>query len=339
MSENRFDQAARYVARYDPQGFLGWLIDGFAGALHFARWLDTRTAPPPGQADQTADRVALLRELVAVVPPWLLLLEFQTEPDPAMFGRLLRELGRLWDDHRPDDTPSSRYQVAAAVVNLTGTSRSVPASRSHALPVPGRYGLTLTVCERYLGEESAAEALDGVAAGAVTRGVLPLIPLMLGGGEAGTMERWKELAGREPESRRRGELGMLTLVMAELGGAVDEWKRALEGWNVRESKVWREFQEMAKAEARAEIAAIMREEGKAEGREEGKAEGREEGKAEGREEGRAAALRQTLQTVLKRFHPLPPEFAARLDAIADPDRLLRLVDQALDVARLEDLPV
>lgn len=322
MSDNRFDQTARLVARDDADGFFAWLIDGFATALRFVRWLDTRTTPLPGEPDQTADRVALVRERDDVAPPWLILLEFQAEPDPKMPGRLLSELGRLWIDHRFDNTPNSRYQLAAAVVNLTGTSRSVPASQSYVMPVPVPLGLTLNVRECYLAEESAATTLDRMAAGEVALCVLPLVPLMKGGGESATMERWKEVAGREADAQRRGTLKVLTEVMAELAGCEGPWRVALEGWDVRESKVLAGY----KAEIKAEVVAEVR------------AQVRAEGLAEGRAEGRAEALRQSLLSVLtKRFSPLPPDLASRLSTVKDADALQRLFDRALDAQRLEDL--
>jgi hypothetical protein len=46
--------------------------------------------------------------------------EFQTAPDPAMFGRLLANLSDIWTHLRPDPERGSRFNVGAAVVNLTG---------------------------------------------------------------------------------------------------------------------------------------------------------------------------------------------------------------------------
>ncbi len=49
------------------------------------------------------------------------MVEFQTQPDPEMFGRLLGYLTGLWLMLRPDDEQGSRFHVGAAVVNLTGS--------------------------------------------------------------------------------------------------------------------------------------------------------------------------------------------------------------------------
>src|SRR5262245_24974487 len=124
MSGNRFDQTSRFVAHLDAVGFFAWLVGDFEKHLRFGRWLQTQTNPPPGEPESIADTIAELFELARAAAPWLYLVERQTEPDPDMFGRLLVELGQLWQKHRPDPNPGSRYQLAASVINLTGTRTS-----------------------------------------------------------------------------------------------------------------------------------------------------------------------------------------------------------------------
>ena len=82
MTQTRFDQAARRVARLDPVSFFTWLLTGFAKYLRFRRWLDTRTTPGvEEESEQTGDTVAELEAVDAPAPPWLFPQEFQTEPD------------------------------------------------------------------------------------------------------------------------------------------------------------------------------------------------------------------------------------------------------------------
>ena len=197
MATDRFDQTARFTARFDAEGFLAWLVPAFADHLRFERWLDTRTAPKPRQANQTADTLAGLVSLHRVESPWLLLVEFQTEPDPDMFGRLLSQLGKFWIEHRPDGLPGSRYQLAAAVVNLTGTTESQPSSRSFVFPLRGRE-VRLDVEERHLATENAGDTLDAIARGAVSKSILAFVPLMTGGEKPGIIKRWLAVAATEP---------------------------------------------------------------------------------------------------------------------------------------------
>ncbi|MHB1423308.1 MAG: hypothetical protein ACYC3I_08960 [Gemmataceae bacterium] len=59
---------------------------------------------------------------------------------------------------------------------------------------------------------------------------------MHGGAEAGIIQRWIELASQEPDSRRRGDYGGVTLVFAEAAKRLPVWKEALKEWNVIESQ-------------------------------------------------------------------------------------------------------
>jgi hypothetical protein len=311
MATDRFDQTARFTARFDPEGFLAWLFPGFAEHLRFERWLDTRTAPMPGMANQTADTVGELFALHNVEPPWLLLLEFQTETDPEMFGRLLEQLGKFWREHRPDALPGSRYQLVAAVVNLTGTLESLPASRQFTFPIRKR-GLGLAVEERHLATESAADTLDAIARAETAKSILSFIPLMTGGGEEGIIQRWLEIAGAVPDHRRRGELGSLALTMADLKPWCAEWQKALKEWNMRESTFVQGWINV----------------------------GIGEGRDKGRDEGRLLALRHTLRTLLtKRFGPVSADVLTRIEATTDPETLDRAFNLAFDIASPEDLPL
>ena len=300
MATDRFDQTARFTARFDPEGFLAWLIPGLADEVRFERWLDTRAAPMPGLANQTADTVAELHALREVGPPWLLLLEFQTEPDPDMFGRLLGQLGKFWREQWPDELPGSRYQLVAAVVNLTGTKESAPSSRAYEFPLGG-LGLKLTAEERHLATESAAATLEAIARGETAKSLLSFVPLMTGGGEPGIIERWLEIAGAVPDHRRRSELGTLSLTI-DLKPWCDEWRKALREWNMRESTFVQGWID------------------------------------EGIEKGRILALQQMLRTQLaKRFGSVPPEVVRRIEATTDLGTLDRAVEKILDIARAEDL--
>src|SRR5205823_1536487 len=91
-----------------------------------------------------------------------------------MFGRLLVYLGQLWQSLKPDPEPGSRYNVAAAVLNLTGTGS---ASRDMRWPGAG-LATQLVVLERNLARENADDLLAGIEGTRWSRGVLPWLPLM-----------------------------------------------------------------------------------------------------------------------------------------------------------------
>jgi hypothetical protein len=260
MTGNPFDQGARYAAKLDPPGFLRWLLPGLTLSQTFHDWLDTRSIPFPGHPDRICDTVAAIRE--AARPPvwWAVPIEFQTRSDALLFGRLLEYLGRLWLELRSPSRGSGRFQVAAAVVNLTGAGNT---SRDMMLGATS-LRTCLGVVERNLRDEDAAATLTGIAAGQIARCLLPFIPLMRGGAEPGIIAEWKALAQAEFNVGRRSDYGGLALVFAELTDGRPLWKRALEGWNVEQSQQVLEWQAVAekrglvRGRAEAKVEALLR---------------------------------------------------------------------------------
>jgi hypothetical protein len=256
MPVNRFDQASRYIAKLDPLGFLRWLLARLSLAISFHGWLDTRSLPFPGEKDRVCDTVACLLEPGPPAVWWALPVEFQLKPDGTMFGRFLEYLGRLWREQRPPGG-RGRFHVGGALVNLTGKKRT--ASKDMRLGETGvRTGLWVE--ERNLATEDAAATLAGIAAGTIPRCILPFIPLMHGGGEDGNIKEWVRLASRERNRRLRGDYGGLVLVFAELAGRLDQWEKALEGWDVIESKKVLEWQKESAARAhRNDLLGLLEE--------------------------------------------------------------------------------
>lgn len=310
MAVNPYDQASRYAARLDPLGLLRWLLPGLAPTVRFLLWLDTRKLPFPGERDRTGDTVACLVDPDQPGPPWAVPVEFQRAPDPNMFGRLLEYLGALWCQQRPSGERGDRYQLAAVVVNLTGTGTT---SRDFVLGDTG-VRTSLAAAECNLATHDAASTLAAIAAGRVARCVLPFIPLMQGGGDAGIIADWKELALAEPDARKRGDYGGLAVVFAELTGCRTQWKAALQEWNMEQSQQVLEWQ--AEGEARGEARGV----------------------AWGVAQGKLQTLREVLRNFLeRRFGPLPEALLARLNATAELDRLQAAVDKVLDMQSLDEL--
>jgi hypothetical protein len=195
--------------------------------------------------------VAVLEDVLRGGVPWALPVEFQIEPDPLMFGRLLGYLGPLWVELKPSEERGDRFQVGAVVVNLTGRG-----STAQTMDWPEAGLLTrLGVVERNLAGEDARAVLAAIGSGQTGRIVLPLIPLMQGGGDAGIMAEWVRLASAETDARRRADFGGLALVFAEAGGCRAAWKQTLKEWNMIQSQQVLEWQAEARAEARAEERA------------------------------------------------------------------------------------
>src|SRR5262245_13737313 len=257
MADTVFDQSSRRAARLDPAGFFAWLLTDFVAVLRFVRWLDTRSTPQPGEREPTADTVAELLGVQEPGPPWLFPVEFQTEPDPNMFGRLLVQLGESWQQLRPDPEPGSRYQLGAAVVNLTGTRQSVPASRLYHLPGPDGLVCGGHFRERYYAEESADQTLKRIESKELSRVLLVFVPLMQGGGEDGIINRWLGVAGQEQDSRLKAEYASLALVLAGLKDWYPAWRLALKEWNVREAEIVKEWKRQERIETLRETLRYL----------------------------------------------------------------------------------
>jgi hypothetical protein len=249
--DNDYDWACRRLAKLAPVPLLCWLVTAFAQHLRFGHWLDTRTAALAGMPQSVRDTLAGLQELITH-RWWTMLLEFQLQPDPEMFGRLMIYLGTAWLELRPDPLPGSRCQLAAAVVNLTGTSASLPASWDMTLPGPDEIRCCLKVHERYLQEEAALPLLHAIRTGEQGRILLPWIPLMLEDDVDEVISLWLEAWTNEPDDRLRLEYVALTRVFLELSVARERWPVALEGLDMIKSPFLESIRKGAREEGREE---------------------------------------------------------------------------------------
>jgi len=287
---NPYDQACRFLLRSFPLPLLSWMLRLPPGGLDFAGWLDTRGLPWPGSPDRTCDTVAHLRDPARGGLPWAVPVEFQIDPDPGMLGRGLGYLGGLREELRPTDLRGDRFEVGLVVVNLRGRGRC-----SRAMRLSGtRVRTALGAVEWNLSRFSVGKALRRIAAGRWPAALLPWLPLFDGAGEAGIIEEWGRLARMQagPELRR---VMPLALLFAEAVGRMGEWRDVLEGWDMIESQVVKEWTELALQK------------------------GLREGKSEGLRAGKVDAIMRVLRR--------PP-----LSLPADLERAVRAVD---DLARLD----
>lgn len=114
------------------------------------------------------------------------------------------------------------------------------------------------------------------------------------------MARWLQLASQEPDAGKRADLSLVR-VFAEAAGCQPVWDKALEGFNVIESKVVKEWQDQARAV--------------------------------GLREGRRASL---LRLLPKQFGALPDDLRSTVEAVADPDQLDSWIEIAALVGSLDD---
>jgi hypothetical protein len=241
MPPNPFDQACRYLLRR-YRALLLWLLDETEEVVLFIRWLPTKLTIP-GFPERENDMLAHVRRQDQGGAPWVIAIEFQVEPDPLMFGRLLVYQGLLWLLEKPTEHPGDRFNVVGLVVNLTG----IGTTGQNMAWKPGQ-GTSIEPIERNLQCFKASDILDQIAAGKAPQAALALIPLMIGGGEEGIIKRWLEIAQPETDELQRADF-CLARVFAGLTGCQEAWETALEGFNVRQSTVVNEWKAEAVAKA------------------------------------------------------------------------------------------
>ena len=241
MPPNPFDQACRYLLRRCP-ALLLWLLDATDDVVVFVRWLNTKLTIP-GFPERENDMIAHVRRQDQGGMPWAIPIEFQVEPDPLMFGRLLVCEGLIWLLEKPTEHPGDRFNLVGLVVNLTG----IGASGQDMAWTAGK-GTSLQPIERNLAAVSgASDCPRSDRGGQGARAALALIPLMIGGGEPGIIQRWLEVAQPETDEHWRADFS-LARVFAGLTGFQEGWKIALEGFNVRQSVVVNDWKADAKIE-------------------------------------------------------------------------------------------
>ncbi|MGL4550935.1 MAG: hypothetical protein ACRC33_07085 [Gemmataceae bacterium] len=230
-----FDQAARFAARADPGPVIGRLSRPGPPRLAFRGWLDTRALPLPGGQDRTADLVASADDAERPDRPWLLVFEFQSQPDAEKLDVSLQEVIGFRLGARPGR--GGRYAVMAAFVHLTA---AVP---EDALDMTlGGSGTSHRPLRWVVASDGAGAALDDVASDRASWGLLFWVPLMAGAEEAGAVDRWRELAeAKVADEADRVNLIRVALVFAELSRRTLVWERIKEMNVYTESQVVNEW--------------------------------------------------------------------------------------------------
>ncbi len=240
MDDNDYDESSRHLARRGGARMLHWFLELDETHIGFESWLDP-VLLWPGMKERVCDVLARLTDLDKGGLPTACIGEFQTTPDPRMFGRLLVAGGLCWLDVKPVDLPGDRFELCAVVVNLTGKG---DCSRHMNL---GSTEWKLVPRELNLETIDAAVVLEEIAQGKAPREALAWISLMKNGDDPATIARWLEIASPETDLDHRGDYALVEL-FAGLVARRELWRKALEGFKMNESPVAREW----RAEARRE---------------------------------------------------------------------------------------
>jgi hypothetical protein len=228
-----FDQATRFAAQADPDAITRRILAGTRATLRFTEWTDTRTLSIPGTTDRTADLIAILAESAAPELPWLLVFEFQTRHDPEKLDVTLEEAARLRLHARHGQDRRGKFRVLTGLIYLQGRCPETLLD----MTLPEGFGTRHVPLLWNLEEDSAEATLTAVESGQASWAMLFWVPLMAGGEDEALIARWKKRALAEESPRRRGDLGKIALVFAELIGQYAVWEKALEGFDMTESAV------------------------------------------------------------------------------------------------------
>ena len=302
------------IKELDPHGYLRWQLPELDPDLVWYTWLESQVAPPAGLPFLRCDCVAGLRSRSGRQPPWACLVEAQAQPIPRLAVWLLVYLGLLHEDLRHGPHDRDRFQMMAAVLNLTDTTLAttidwVPPVPAPALPSePRPFGVQARFWARHVRQEQAEATLEGIAAGRIALCILVWVPLMIGGDDPDVLERWQEVALLQKEPHLLADYVALTRVFAELAGRQAAWTAALKEFNMNDSVFLTEI----------ENQAIER--GMAKGMAKGIEQGIEQGIAKGLAKGALVGKIQMCQELLRQ--PVTPETELRTRSEQELDSLL-----------------
>lgn len=244
-----YDQAARFAAQADPEFVVHRVLAATGAALRFREWLDTRTIPLPGGPDRVADLVAALDDPTTDHPA-LLILESQSRHDPDKLDVTLEEAGILRGHVRHGANREGKYRVLTALVYLHGRCPADTLDMTLGAGFGTQHrALVWNVCD-----DEANDALEAVANGRASWGVLFWLALMAGGDDETVIARWREVVTQSvPSPRMRGNMAGIALVFAELVDRRPTWVRGLEGFEMTESQIVNEW--IGQGVVKGELAA------------------------------------------------------------------------------------
>jgi hypothetical protein len=194
------------------------------------------------------DTVATFERVAGDAPPLAVVFEFLTRPSGDVIERLAEYALRVKRElPYQEGHPRVEYSVVGKLVLLTGAAAT---GEWHMRPPDvGGDGLSAKVGVTNLSGVPARDVLAGVEQGPVARAVLAWLPLMKDADDAAVVAEWARLALAEPDEARRGSIGGIAKIFANLAGRESVWNPVLEGWNVERSPVIMEWEQMGEKKA------------------------------------------------------------------------------------------
>ena len=238
---NDFDQAARFLLKADPAGHIRWLFPELDASLQFRKWLDSQSAPRPGEPDRRCDTIAELYDTTGASEPRALVVELFTAADPDATPRTLEYVGRFAREMRHGPHDRDRYNFSAAMIFLT----SAPVVLSLVSNLPGaRRTLAFEPEPLIVSNKVAVASLQAFAQNQVGWGILAWCSLMQGGQDAEFVALWRGVVEKLSDLGVQRILVDTACVLAQLTESADLWKEGVKGMLVTESTLMREQRDL-----------------------------------------------------------------------------------------------
>lgn len=230
---NDYDRGARRAVKECPIATLGWLCPRKKESLRYRGWLDSQSAPRPGEPDRRCDTIMRLIDDEGAIPPWAFIVELFTEPDGDALDRAMEYVGRYRRETRHGPHGQDKFHFGAALIFLTGT----PSQTELKSNMPGMQEVGLWFGPRVVcvAEQDAVAHVEGIEQNRLARGLLCWSPLMRGGQSEEFARRWRVQVERESEINLRNTIVDIALTFAWLTDCRDAWLTALEGLVLKRS--------------------------------------------------------------------------------------------------------
>ena len=247
---NDFDQASRFQVKTYHQAHIDWLFPGTAPAMRWSRWLDSQSAPRPGEPDRRCDTIAELVHREGLTHPRAVVIELFTQSDTEALDRTGAYLWRFRRDLRHGPHDKDKYPFVAALLFLTGRC----AEREVVADLPDEEDVVNILKPRILelAEQDAVAFLDAIDHNRLSPVLLAWVPLMKGGQKTETAERWANLAQRLSESERRNAASVAS-IFADLTEARPVWESLLEKITMNESTYLREIRTKTRLDLQRDV--------------------------------------------------------------------------------------
>jgi hypothetical protein len=239
---NDFDQAARFEVKGNPAAHIGWLFPRASRVMEFHRWLDSQSAPRPGEPDRRCDTIAELIHREGLTHPRAVVIELFTAADADALDRTGEYLWRFRRELRHGPHGRDKYSFVATMIFLTGLCAE---RRAADLPDEEDLGNVLTPRILEMEAQDAVVFLDDVEQNRLSPALLPWAVLMKKGQSARTAKRWSKLSLRLDEAKRR-DAASLAWTLCELTDCRPVWKPVLEAIHMNESIAVREWRDQGR---------------------------------------------------------------------------------------------